>query len=191
MTPSALDETATGAENPGLLQIFLAFSGMAIVGFGGVLPWTRRALVEKHKWLTPDEFAELFSLSQFLPGGNIINLSIAVGQRFRGAAGAVAAVTGMLAAPTLIVITLSALFVRFGQLPVVHDALAGVTASAAGLILAMAAKMAAPLFRRGAGMGLLFAGVAFGAVAIGGFPLPAVLLAVAPVSVAYAWWKGP
>jgi chromate transporter len=84
---------------PGLLDIFLAFSGIAIIGFGGVLPWAQRMLVEQRRWMSRHEFTEALAIAQFLPGGNILNLSVAVGQRFRGPLGALAAVAGLLAAP--------------------------------------------------------------------------------------------
>jgi chromate transporter len=187
MTTTSRD--ASEAPSPGLIEIFLAFAGMAIMGFGGVLPWARRMLVEQRRWMTPDDFAEALSLCQFLPGGNVINLGILVGRRFAGMAGAVAAVAGMMAAPVIIVLALGALYLRYGQTPQVHGALDGVTAAAAGLILAMAGKMAAPLFRRGAAIPLLIAALVFVGVGLLELPLPAVLLVLAPLSIAFAWWK--
>jgi len=73
-------------------DLFLCFLYMGLVGFGGVLPWARRVLVEQRKWLSSEEFAEALSLGQILPGPNVVNLSIMVGRRFHGAAGAVLAV---------------------------------------------------------------------------------------------------
>ena len=64
---------------------------MSVAGFGGVLPWARRAIVEERKWLTAEEFNEAFSFSQFLPGPNIVNFSVVFGSRLRGAAGAAVA----------------------------------------------------------------------------------------------------
>ncbi len=73
---------------PSLLDLFLAFAGVAVMGFGGVLPWARRMLVEERRWLTGEEFTEVLALGQFLPGGNIINVAVVVGGRFRGPLGA-------------------------------------------------------------------------------------------------------
>jgi chromate transporter len=61
---------------PGLLQLFVAFAKISLVGFGGVLVWARRAIVEQHRWTTVEEFNETFALCHFLPGPNIVNLSV-------------------------------------------------------------------------------------------------------------------
>jgi chromate transporter len=172
---------------PGLADLFVGFSGIALMGFGGVLPWARRMLVEQRRWLSGEEFAEILALCQFLPGGNIINLAVVVGQRMRGLAGAVVSVVGLMAAPIIIVLLLGTAYLRYGHLAEVQNALAGTAAAAAGLILAMAAKMAEPLFARKAGVALAFAAATFIGVAIFRFSLPAVVLVLAPLSIAAAW----
>jgi chromate transporter len=172
---------------PGLLDIFLAFSGIAVIGFGGVLPWVRRMLVEQRRWLTPQEFTDVLSLGQFLPGGNVINVSIVVGQRLRGPLGSLAAVGGLLAFPVAIVIGLGSLYLQYGDNPIVEGALDGMTAAAAGLILSMAVKMATPLFRRDARVPLALSVLTVLAVGVTGLPLFYVLLLLAPISIALAW----
>lgn len=72
-------------------QLFYGFLVLGLTAFGGALPLARRMVVEKHRWLTGAEFTELLGLCQFLPGGNIINLSVALGMKFRGPRGAFAA----------------------------------------------------------------------------------------------------
>jgi len=176
---------------PTLAQIFSAFAGMAILGFGGVLPWARRVLVEQKGWLTGEEFIEALAVAQFLPGGNVLNLSVAVGQKFRGPAGAVVAALGLLAGPFVTVLLLGFLYIQYGQIDAVHDVLAGVAAGAAGLIISMAAKMGEPLLRQRAIVPIAFAAVIFIAIAMIELPLMLVLLMVAPLSIAYAWWKLP
>ncbi|MEE3502069.1 chromate transporter [Acidiphilium acidophilum] len=118
--------------------LFNGFFIAGLSGFGGVLPFARRIIVERKRWLTDAEFADLFSLCQFLPGPNIVNLAAAFGARHRGASGALAAMGGLLAAPITIVILLGLLFERYGRLPDVHHGLEGLAAAAAGLILATA-----------------------------------------------------
>jgi chromate transporter len=181
--------SSDGEKNPSVLEIFLAFSGIAIIGFGGVLPFARHMMVEKRGWVTGKEFAELLAFSQFLPGGNICNMAIVIGQRFHGAPGALAAITGLMLWPTLIVVTLGSLYTQYGDSELIRDALAGMGAGAAGLILSMVAKMATPLFERGAGIPLAFAIVAFVGMAVLQLPLILVLLVVSPLSIAAAWWK--
>lgn len=172
---------------PGLAELFLGFSGIAIMGFGGVLPWARRMLVEQRRWLSADEFTELLALCQFMPGGNIINLAIVVGQRTNGVAGSLVSVAGLMAAPVVIVLCLGSLYLRYGDVEAVQGALAGVAAGAAGLILGMAAKMAEPLFRRTAVPALSIAAAAFVGVAVMRLSLPLVVLVLAPLSILLAW----
>ena len=88
---------------PGLLELFIAFAKMSLAGFGGVLVWARRGIGDQHKWMTADEFNETFALCHFLPGPNIVNLTFVFGSRFRGLAGAIAAFSGLVGPPALII----------------------------------------------------------------------------------------
>jgi chromate transporter len=191
MKRTAIGSEPPGSANPSLLDLFLAFLGIALIGFGGVMPWARRMLVERRKWLTPTEFAEALALAQFLPGGNIVNLSVAVGQRYHGLAGSLVAVTGLIGGPFILVTTIGGLYLRYGETPVIHHVLSGVSAGAAGLMLCMAAQMARPLLSRGALVPLGFAVVAFVTVGLAKLPLIPVLAVLIPISVAVAWWNLP
>src|SRR5271155_3462094 len=91
---------------PSLIALFVAFAKMSLAGFGGVLVFARRAIVEEHRWMTAEEFNETFALCHFLPGPNIVNLTMVFGSRFRGILGGIAAFTGLLAPPTLIMVVL-------------------------------------------------------------------------------------
>src|SRR5246127_2589703 len=99
---------------PGLLELFLAFAKMSLAGFGGVLVWARRSIVEQHRWMTAEEFNETFALCHFLPGPNIVNLSMVFGARLRGVVGGIAAFTGLLVPPVLILTVLAGLYARYG-----------------------------------------------------------------------------
>ena len=175
----------TGAPTPRAL--FLAFLSIALSGFGGVLPFARRALVDKHGWLTAQDFTETLSLCQSLPGPNVVNLSIVVGSRACGWRGSLAAFAGLVGAPVVIVIALGALYSRFGSLPGARGALTGLGAAAAGLVVATAAKMAEPVLRARFWLAAPFILASFAAVGLLRFPLPYVLLALAPISVALVW----
>src|SRR5947207_7045630 len=94
------DHPATHAVPPGLVALFMAFARMSLAGFGGVLVFARRAIVEQHRWMTADEFNETFALCHFLPGPNIVNLSMVFGSRLRGIAAGVSAFAGWLLPPT-------------------------------------------------------------------------------------------
>jgi chromate transporter len=185
------ERSATSASKPSLADLFIAFTGIAVIGFGGVLPWARRMLVEQRRWLTADEFTEILSLGQFLPGGNVVNMSVVIGQRFHGALGSIAAASGLLLGPTLIVTGLGALYLEYGQLPVVQRSLAGMTAAAAGLILSMAVKMVRPLIRRDAVAPLIFAVLTFVGIGVLLLPLYVVFVVLVPLSIAVAWVKTP
>jgi chromate transporter len=142
-------------------------------------------VVEKRGWLTPAEFNEALSLCQFLPGGNIVNFGVVVGSKYRGALGAIAAVSGMLIAPFFIVIGLASLYAEFSEVPGVTGMLLGVSAAASGLVVSMTIKMA--LAMREEIVPLLFAVAGFVAVGIFRMPLIATVFAMAPVTILYAW----
>jgi chromate transporter len=127
--------------------LFLGFFEASIFGFGGVLPMARRVIVDQRRWLTQVEFNELFAVCQSLPGANITNFAAVFGMRHRGIAGAAAALAGLLGAPMAIVMVLAGLYARYGTLPPVRHALAGLAAAAAGLLLGTAGKIATPVCR--------------------------------------------
>lgn len=175
---------------PGLAELFLAFAKMSLAGFGGVLPWARRAVVDEHKWMTAEEFNEAFALAQFLPGANIVNFSVVFGSRIRGPLGGVVAFAGLLGPPVILVLILGILYSIYGELIWLQRILAGVAAAAAGLIIAVVARMAEPVFRRAAlGFAPIVAVAVFVAVGLLRWPLPWVLAVAAPISVALAFWS--
>lgn len=174
---------------PGLSELFFTFASMSVAGFGGVLPWARRALVEERKWLTPEQFNEAFSFSQLLPGPNIVNFSVIFGSRLRGSAGSVVALAGLMGPPLVIVTVLAALYVRYGEVVWLQRILSGVAAAAAGLIIATVSKMAKPLFGRALDFAPFVALIVFIAIGILRWPLPYVLIVAAPVSIALAWYR--
>ncbi len=140
--PSPALETAAPRAHPASpLALFIAFSLLALQGFGGVLAVAQRELVDRRGWLTRLEFVELYAVAQLLPGPNVVNLSLMIGDRYFGLRGALAAISGMLLAPLLVVLALAASYQQLAQYPAVAGALRGMGAVAAGLILAMALKM--------------------------------------------------
>src|SRR4051812_40203267 len=173
--------------NPSLSELFRAFFSMALHGFGGVLPWARRAIVEEKRWMTAEEFNEAFAVSQFLPGANVVNLAVIFGGRLHGAAGAAVALIGLLAPPVTIVLVLGAFYERYGGVDDLQRILRGVAAAAAGLIVAIVIKMAKPMVAT-LSPAPLVALAAFAAIGIMRWPLPWVLVAMAPVSIALSWW---
>ena len=174
---------------PPLSELFLGFLFVALSGFGGVLPFARREFVERRRWLDEREFAEALALCQFLPGPNIVNMSVIVGSRFHGVPGAFSAVAGLVIAPLLIMMACGALYARYGDLDVLRGPLAGLAAGAAGLLVALAAKMAMPLIRAGEPSAIAIAAAGFVAVGLLRLPLYWVVLVLAPLSIGWAWWR--
>lgn len=180
-------ETAPSAGQPGLKALFLGFSSVGLSGFGGVLPFARRMLVEERRWLAADEFNTLLGLCQFLPGPNVINLSVAVGSRYRGVAGAVAAVGGLLGGPMLIVLVLALLYDRYGELPLVQGMLRGIAAVGCGLLFATAIRMGAAIKDKAVFLPFTFLAVI--AIAVLRWPLPAVMVGLLALSAGLAYWR--
>ncbi|HEY0588933.1 MAG TPA: chromate transporter [Pseudoduganella sp.] len=131
----------------GCWELFKVFSHMAIQGFGGVLPFAYRHLVERTQWLTAAEFGQLLSIAQLLPGPTICNLSVMVGQRYAGVAGGFSALAGLLLGPFFIVIALGAAYQGLAHHPLFVNAMRGMAAAASGLILATALKLAVGMLR--------------------------------------------
>jgi chromate transporter len=161
-------------------ELFRGFNRIALSGFGGVMAWARRAIVEERGWLSSEEFTSLFGLCQFMPGPNIVNLSVCIGARFQGASGALVSLLGLLFAPFIIIIALGALYGRLGELPAIQAMLRGIAAVAAGLILAMGVRMAADLLKRP--LMLIFSAAILGAVVFLHWPLVMVMFGLAPFS---------
>jgi chromate transporter len=169
---------------PGLIALFLAFAKMSLAGFGGVLVFARRAIVDQHRWMTADEFNETFALCHFLPGPNIVNLSVVFGSRFRGIAGGVAAFAGLVGPPVVVVTVLAALYARFGEVEALRRILSGVSCAAVGLLIAVVFRMMMPLIRKRDLIGLVLLAAVFIAIGVLRLPLPAVLLVAIPLSIA-------
>lgn len=172
-------------------ELLRAFHALALQGFGGVLPVAQRELVERRRWLSASEFLALLSLCQVLPGPNIVNMGLMIGQRFFGWRGALAAVTGLLAVPLLLVLTLAVMFAQAASVPAVAGALRGMGIVAAGLVLAMGVKLAAPLRASPLGRPVVLgvALLAFLGLGVWRWPMVTVVLGLGGASVAWAWWR--
>ena len=181
-----MSDGAPPRDPPTVAALFWGFLSIGVIGFGGVLPWARRMMVEQRRWLTPAEFTDLLGLCQFLPGPNIVNLSVALGSRFRGIPGAVAAVVGLISLPMVIVMTLGAVYAAYADHPVVASGAEGLAAAAAGLVVATALKIASPL--RGKWLGIGVALLVLVAIAVLHLPLVPTMLVLAPASILLHWW---
>jgi len=185
-TPSDSARQPIAAISPAAL--FVAFARISVTGFGMILPWARRMIVDEKKWMTAEEFNETYSLAQFLPGPNVVNLSVVFGQRIAGAWGAIAALGGLLGPPAMIAAFLSFLYSQFGDATILRGILAGIAAAAIGLMSATIAKMAQPVLSKLVSPAPLILAATFVAVGVLRLPLVPSLLVLAPISVAVAYW---
>jgi chromate transporter len=170
-------------------ELFWAFTALALQGFGGVLPVAQRELVDKRAWLTREEFAETLSVGQVLPGPNIVNMALMIGDHYFGWRGAFAALAGILAAPLVIVLTLATLYAQIAATPMAAGAIRGMGAVAAGLIYAMAVKLAPTLKKNPLPLALCAAAMLATWALVGGWrvPLAWVVLGLGGAMVMFAW----
>ncbi len=186
MTPAPAFDQPRPASLP---DLFLAFTVLALQGFGGVLAVVQRELVEKKRWLTREEFIEEWAVAQIMPGPNVINLSITLGARYFGLRGALVALAGMLTLPLLVVLALALVYAGFADDPKVQGALRGMGAVAAGLIMGTGLKLLPSLQKNVLGIPLSAAiGVlSFVAIALLKVPLAWVLLGLGALGCVVAY----
>ena len=170
-------------------DLFWSFTWLALQGFGGVLAVVQRELVEKKRWLTQEQFLEDWAVAQVMPGPNVVNLSLMIGGRHFGWTGALAALTGMLCAPLLLLLLVAALYGTVADTPAAQGALRGMGAVAAGLITATGIKLIAALGKNPMGMGVCagLAGLTFVAIALLRWPLVGVLAGIGGGASLWAW----
>lgn len=169
----ALDVTAAGTDPAAprpqprdCADLFWSFTWLALQGFGGVLAVVQRELVEKKRWMTNDEFVEDWAVAQIMPGPNVVNLSIMIGERYFGWRGAVAALAGMLTFPLILVLVLAVVYAQFASQPAVAGALRGMGAVAAGLIAGMGLKLSSTLRKHPLGLAVCVGLVALTVIAM-------------------------
>ena len=125
-----------------LKEIFWRFSWLALQGFGGVFPVAQRELVEKHHWLTKEEFVEDWAVAQVMPGPNVINLGLIIGSRFFGIRGGLIALLGLILFPLILVLILIFFYSSISHKPEIVGALRGMAAVTAGMIAGASLKLA-------------------------------------------------
>lgn len=172
---------AGGRPAPTAYELFSAFLKLGLMAFGGALPLARRMAVDDRQWLSPDEFTDMLGLCQVLPGGNVINFAVSIGARFRGMRGALAALAGFVAIPTVVVILLANVYDRYQHNVHVAHFFAGLAAAAAGLMVSVAWRIASPLRRKP--VSIVVALTFFVAIALLRLPLLPTMAVLIPGSV--------
>lgn len=189
-----MDDTPRSVERAhpqSLTDLFISFSVLALQGFGGVLAIAQRELVERKRWFTNEEFVEEWSVAQIMPGPNIVNLAIMIGQRYFGVRGVLAALAGMFTAPLIVVLSIALLYAQYASHPGVIGALRGMGAVAAGLVVATGLRLASSLKSSVMGVALntVLGLLGFVAVALLRWPLVYVLLGLGGAACVLAYRK--
>jgi len=180
--------SAAGNAPKSKTDLFISFTLLALQGFGGVLAVVQRELVDKKKWLTLDEFVEDWAVAQIMPGPNVVNLALMIGGRCFGIAGALAALSGLLLAPTALVLLIAAAVAGVADTPTAQGMLRGMGAVSAGLIAAVGIKLMGALKNNPMGMLTCIGIGALTFIAIGllRLPLAWVLLSLGPLASVWA-----
>ena len=166
VTAAGTDAAAPRPQPRDCADLFWSFTWLALQGFGGVLAVVQRELVEKKRWMTNDEFVEDWAVAQIMPGPNVVNLSIMIGERYFGWRGAVAALAGMLTFPLILVLAVAVVYAQFASQPAVAGALRGMGAVAAGLIAGMGLKLSSTLRKHPLGLAVCVGLVALTVIAM-------------------------
>jgi chromate transporter len=171
-----------------LPALFIAFLKVSLLGFGGGLVWARRMVVDRQRWLDDQDFADLLSLCQFMPGPNIASITVCVGAKLRGAPGAAVALAGFILIPWTVGFAIGTTILGYAHHPMLRNILGGVSAAAAGLLIATGLRLLLP--HRGRPIALLVAAIAFAGLVVAKLPLLVVVVVLAPLSIGAARFEG-
>ncbi len=198
--PSPIEPPSAGADESAAApapaprspaHLFWAFNWLALQGFGGVMAVVQRELVERKRWMTREQFVEDWAVAQTLPGPNVCNLALMIGDRAFGLRGALAALAGLLVAPLAVVLAMLMLFTGLADDVTARGALRGMGAVAAGLLAATGIKLGGALRRNvmGPAACVLFGVAAFVAVAVLRLPMIAVIPVLGGLACGWAYHR--
>ena len=185
VTPGADTAPSRGTVSP--WDLFSGFLLVGMFGFGGIANALFHVVVERRRWLTPEEYASTLGLGQVLPGANLINLTTMVGDRFQGVIGALLALGGLMSMPLLSLIALASLYDRFSDLPDVRSAMLAAAAGAVGLTIGTGIKLARTILK--SPLAIVFAAASFVAIGLLRLPILETILVLAPLAVAAEFWS--
>lgn len=169
-------------------QLFLVFAKIGLTSVGGGLSgWMLREFVQRRHWLSEEAFMNGLAISQALPGVNVVNLAVWIGYQLRGGRGALFSALGMIVPPMIVAILILISFEQMSRYPWVQVMFTGVAAGAVGLSLNMGFRALRRIMRQV--VPVLFAAATFAAIFIFEAPLYVVVLTLAPLSIAYSWWR--
>src|SRR6266702_120959 len=143
---NTLGETSSGAIAPDftLPRLLRYFLSLGTVGFGGPIAlagYMQRDLVEKRKWITPEEYVEGLALAQLAPGPLAAQLAMYLGYVRAGVLGATLVGFTFIGPSFVMVLAIAAAYVRFGGLPWMQALFYGIGAAVIGIIARSAWKL--------------------------------------------------
>lgn len=173
---------ATQAQAPKLWDIFVQFLLIGAISFGGgIIAYERILLVEKRKWLSPDEFMAYLAISQTMPGLNSVNMAVLAGDHLRGAIGSVIASIGLILPGGLFVLAIGVLYASSADHPLANLVLMGIAAAACGLLAAITYRIGDNAWRHLKSLLIIVA--TFLLMSVAKLSLPLVLLIMAPIAI--------
>jgi chromate transporter len=184
------DTEPSGPPPVSLFAIARMFLTIGALSFGGgITGWVYRDVVLKQKWMTEVEFVTGLALAQALPGGNVTNISVYVGNWLRGIPGAIVALLAILLVPATSTIALLAVYGYFAELSFVRAALDGIAAAAIGLLILISWKTSYEI--RASVTGLATMAATFIGISVLHLPFMLIVAVMAPLSIAIAWPRKP
>lgn len=174
-----------------LTELFLTFTFLALQGFGGAAPIAQFVLVERKRWMTQQEFVEDWAVAQIMPGPNVVNMALMMGDRYFGVRGALIALAGMSTVPLILVLSLAIIYTEYAHNPIVSGALRSMGAVAAGLIIGMGFKLLSALKKNPIGLpaAIILLIFTFTAIAFLRWPLLWVLLGTGTPACLWGWLR--
>jgi chromate transporter len=144
---------------PGKWQLFRIWASIGLQSFGGGASTTfliQRAFIEKHKWLSMEEFIYLWNLCILTPGINLVALTVIIGKKLGGTWGIAISLAGMLLPSAAITCLLAAIFLQVENLAAVQAVFRGIIPATGGIMLVVGLNFALPLIRKGYKEGIFF-----------------------------------
>ena len=168
-------------------DLFSGFLLVGMFGFGGIATAIFHVVIERRRWLTPEEYTSTLGLGQVLPGANLINLATMIGDRFQGALGSLLALCGLMVVPIVCLLALTSVYDRFSYLPDVHSGMLAAAAGAVGLTIGTGLKLARTILK--SAVAVFFAASSFVMIGLFHFPILETMFGLAPLAVAAGYWS--
>jgi chromate transporter len=175
-----------------LTSILLSFLKIGLTSFGGgTSAWMHREVVERHRWLSEEQFLASLTVAQVLPGANPVNMAVYLGLQLHGGLGAFLAAAGMIVPSFCLILVLGVVYGYISGNPAAHLVLSGLAAVGVGATLVLGVRGARQFIRKP--IPVIIAAATFVAVGVLRWPLIPVVLVTVPVSVllSFIWGRGP